>query len=97
MNLKMDQWYRNSYESFVEDESAHFSDWISNPDLLQKVCDDPASLKIQPKRGRAVLFYSLNQQNVPDIDTLHGSCAVVEGEKWIAQKWFRDGPYLLKP
>ncbi|KAK1288913.1 hypothetical protein QJS10_CPB19g00861 [Acorus calamus] len=43
---------------------------------------------VKPKRGDAVLFFSL-KPNATTTDTysLHESCPVIEGEKWSATKW----------
>ena len=64
-----------------------FSNVLLNTDLgvTRRVCRDhvsPSTLKIRPKRGRAVIFYP------SDPRTLHGSCPVVFGYKYVAQQWF---------
>ena len=57
----------------------------SNNISLHQCCAASASqvVKIQPIRGRAVAFYPL------DALSLHGSCPVIFGHKWIAQQWYR--------
>ncbi|KAL2906398.1 putative prolyl 4-hydroxylase 9 [Bienertia sinuspersici] len=47
-------------------------------------------LKVKPRRGDGVLFYSLFVNGTIDPTSLHGSCPVVKGEKWVATKWIRD-------
>ncbi|EYU37593.1 hypothetical protein ABFS82_02G041900 [Erythranthe guttata] len=47
-------------------------------------------LKVKPRRGDGLLFYSLFPNGTIDQTSLHGSCAVVKGEKWVATKWIRD-------
>lgn len=81
-------------------------------------------LKVKPRRGDGLLFYSLFSNGTIDPVTpvvllspvsaplfiivflvnvycilmyllypqtsLHGSCAVIKGEKWVATKWIRD-------
>lgn len=42
---------------------------------------------VKPKRGDALLFFSLHTNAVPDPISLHGGCPVIEGEKWSATKW----------
>lgn len=44
-------------------------------------------LSVKPRKGDALMFYSLKPDAVPDIMSLHGSCPVIEGEKWSATKW----------
>eukprot|EP01089_Gocevia_fonbrunei_P003066 TRINITY_DN1292_c0_g1_i3.p1 TRINITY_DN1292_c0_g1~~TRINITY_DN1292_c0_g1_i3.p1 ORF type:complete len:321 (+),score=44.29 TRINITY_DN1292_c0_g1_i3:274-1236(+) len=58
-------------------------------------CGD--GLKVQPKRGSAVLFYNMLAEdniNNPKFDdkTLHGGCDVVNGEKWAINKWIWNKP-----
>ncbi|KAG6406642.1 hypothetical protein SASPL_134248 [Salvia splendens] len=47
-------------------------------------------LKVRPRRGDGLLFYSLYPNGTIDPTSLHGSCPVVKGEKWVATKWIRD-------
>ncbi|KAL6649280.1 hypothetical protein ACP70R_013504 [Stipagrostis hirtigluma subsp. patula] len=42
---------------------------------------------VKPVKGDALLFFSLHPNATMDPDGLHGSCPVVEGEKWSATKW----------
>lgn len=45
-------------------------------------------LRVKPKKGMCVLFYSLHEQgmmtNNVDPTSLHAGCDVLEGEKWAA-------------
>ncbi|KAF9665956.1 hypothetical protein SADUNF_Sadunf16G0179000 [Salix dunnii] len=47
-------------------------------------------LKVKPRQGDGLLFYSLFPNGTIDRASLHGSCPVIEGEKWVATKWIRD-------
>ncbi|KAK6125287.1 hypothetical protein DH2020_040976 [Rehmannia glutinosa] len=62
-------------------------------------------LKVKPRRGDGLLFYSLFPNGtidpvsgsavslcLPGNTSLHGSCPVIKGEKWVATKWIRDQP-----
>ena len=52
-------------------------------------------LEVGPRRGNAVFFsYDIAH---PDSRTLHGGSPVVEGEKWIATKWLREGEFRSPP
>ncbi|EPS61415.1 type 2 proly 4-hydroxylase [Genlisea aurea] len=42
---------------------------------------------VKPRKGDALLFFSLHPDATTDPMSLHGSCPVVEGEKWSATKW----------
>ncbi|KAK4258823.1 hypothetical protein QN277_005225 [Acacia crassicarpa] len=47
-------------------------------------------LKVKPRQGDGLLFYSLLPNGIIDKNSLHGSCPVIEGQKWVATKWIRD-------
>ncbi|CAM8976451.1 unnamed protein product [Rhodiola kirilowii] len=42
---------------------------------------------LKPLKGDALLFFSLHLNATTDENSLHGSCPVIEGEKWSATKW----------
>lgn len=42
---------------------------------------------VKAKKGDALLFFSLHLDASTDTKSLHGSCPVIEGEKWSATKW----------
>ena len=48
-------------------------------------------LSVAPQRGHAV-FFSYDRPH-PDTRTLHGGAPVLEGEKWVATKWLREGRF----
>ncbi|KAG1663378.1 hypothetical protein FOA52_007115 [Chlamydomonas sp. UWO 241] len=41
----------------------------------------------KPRKGDAVVFWSIKTDGRFDVASLHGSCPVVRGEKWSATKW----------
>ena len=51
-----------------------------------------AQLDVAPVRGNAV-FFSYERAH-PATKTLHGGAPVVEGEKWVATKWLREGAFV---
>lgn len=52
-----------------------------------------ANVKVAPKKGKAVLFYNVDEQNKPDPMSFHGGAPVVKGEKWIMTRWLREGEF----
>ena len=44
-------------------------------------------ISVKPEKGDALLFFSLHLDATTDANSLHGSCPVIEGEKWSATKW----------
>lgn len=49
-------------------------------------------LEVAPIKGNAV-FFSYGQAH-PSSQTLHGGAPVLEGEKWVATKWLREGVFI---
>ncbi len=47
-------------------------------------------LKLIPKVGTAIIWNNLDQMGMPNKKTLHVAHPVIEGEKYIITKWFRD-------
>lgn len=52
-------------------------------------------LAVHPKRGAALLFYSLKPNGEVDAASTHGSCPTLAGEKWSATKWIHVGPFQM--
>lgn len=48
-------------------------------------------LEVAPVRGHAV-FFSYDRPH-PSTRTLHGGAPVLEGDKWVATKWLREGEF----
>lgn len=51
-----------------------------------------AQLDVAPVKGNAV-FFSYDRAH-PVTKTLHGGAPVVDGEKWVATKWLREGRFV---
>lgn len=52
---------------------------------------------VKPRKGDALLFYSLHPDSSPDEASLHQGCPVIEGEKWSATKWIHVSSFEKKP
>jgi len=50
-------------------------------------------LAVHPKKGDAVLFYTVKEDGTVDSRSMHAGCAVVKGEKWTATKWIRTSTF----
>ncbi|KAK7406862.1 hypothetical protein VNO78_08496 [Psophocarpus tetragonolobus] len=50
-------------------------------------------LSIKPKRGDALLFWSMKPDATLDPSSLHGGCPVIKGNKWSSTKWMRVNDY----
>jgi prolyl 4-hydroxylase len=51
-----------------------------------------AGLDVAPIKGNGV-FFSYDRAH-PVTKTLHGGAPVIEGEKWVATKWLREGEFV---
>jgi len=49
--------------------------------------DCTKGLKVTPKEGKAIMFYSMSPDGQFDDYSLHGACPVIKGTKWAANKW----------
>lgn len=63
----------------------------------EHIIGEGAGFWVAGKKGQAVLFYSHDLDGKQNPYSLHGSCPVLAGEKWIAQQWFRVKPYDRSP
>lgn len=52
---------------------------------------------IQPKKGKAIVFYNIDVDLVLIPESIHAGRAVLHGTKWIANKWIRVWPHRVKP
>ncbi|OIT22181.1 PREDICTED: probable prolyl 4-hydroxylase 10 [Nicotiana attenuata] len=50
-------------------------------------------LSVKPKRGDALLFWSMKPDATLDPSSLHGGCPVIKGNKWSSTKWIRVHEY----
>lgn len=54
-----------------------------------------AGLSVAPEPGLGLLFFNCGPDGQPDPLTLHAGTPVVKGEKWLASRWMRTGPYVM--
>ena len=47
-------------------------------------------LRIFPRRGRAIFFWSRTEEGKEDKASLHAAEPIIMGEKWIATRWLRE-------
>lgn len=52
-------------------------------------------LAYRPKKGSAVVFWSLRPDGTLDKGSVHGSCPVVRGTKWAATKWYHVAHFAM--
>ena len=71
----------NRTVGFIRDSDAA---WVCN--------GESEALRVTPRTGDSVLFYSQRGDASLDGYSLHGSCPMVEGEKWAANLWVWNRP-----
>lgn len=60
---------------------------------LKKINDCNKGLKVTPKKGNAIIFYSMKPDGNVDPKSLHGACPVGHNQtKWGANKWIWTRP-----
>ena len=50
-------------------------------------------IKVAPKRGDALLFWSLDSTMKEDVYSMHAGAPVVDGVKWTMTVWIHSGPF----
>ena len=65
--------------------------YLNTPALGGATIFPDVQLDVAPLKGNAV-FFSYDRPH-PTTRTLHGGAPVVEGEKWVATKWVREGRF----
>jgi len=65
--------------------------YLNTPRLGGSTVFPDVGLDVAPVKGNAV-FFSYDRPH-PATRSLHGGAPVVEGEKWVATKWLREGRF----
>ena len=65
--------------------------YLNTPALGGETVFPDVSLQVAPLKGNAV-FFSYDRPH-PQTKSLHGGMPVIEGEKWVATKWLREGRF----
>jgi prolyl 4-hydroxylase len=47
-------------------------------------------LRVKPRKGAALFFQNTDARYAPDRSSLHAGCPVIQGVKWVANKWLRQ-------
>eukprot|EP00948_MAST-09A_sp_MAST-9A-sp1_P002673 g2673.t1 len=79
-----DKSYWNEHESSQEAEEEPSLAGIENK---MDSCASRKGIKVYPRKGNAILFYSQHPNGTLDASSLHGGCPVVTGEKFAANVW----------
>ena len=66
--------------------------YLNTPDAGGATTFPDVALEVAPVKGNAV-FFSYERAHATT-RTLHGGAPVVDGEKWVATKWLREGEFI---
>lgn len=65
--------------------------------LLKEICCDENIIKVVPEARSCLVFFNhiISEQGYGELNprSVHGSCPVIYGEKWIAQIWLHHEPW----
>ena len=65
--------------------------YLNTPERGGATVFPDVGFQVAPLRGHAV-FFSYDRPH-PSTRTLHGGAPVLEGVKWVATKWLREGEF----
>lgn len=104
LKYEVGQEYRPHYDYFVQGADAQvdhlknggqriltFLVYLNTPELGGATCFPDVGLEVAARQGRGLMFsYAPN----PASKSLHGGLPVLQGEKWVITKWFREGKFV---
>ncbi len=72
------------------DRLATFMIYLSPVEAGGRTAFPRLGVAIAPNQGDAAFWYNMDEFGVADSLTLHGGCPVLEGSKWVANKWIHE-------
>ena len=79
--------FREVRGKFMGDRLATFMLYMSNVEAGGFTVFPLIDVYVKPVKGAAVLWYNYTEEGEGDSRTLHASCPVLLGHKWVANKW----------
>lgn len=67
--------------------------YLSSPEGGGQTHFPRLEVTVEPEQGQAVCFRNMLEDGQPDLDSLHASLPVTNGEKWLATLWLREKPF----
>lgn len=87
-------------DKFIQNGGDRYATFILylNDDFEEGETEFPLiNIKVKPERGKGVLFYNLDDDNVTYKESsMHAGLPPKNGEKWMCNKWIRVGKYNNK-
>lgn len=69
---------------------ATFLVYLNTPEKGGETVFPRAHIEITPEKGKALLFYNVDSEGMPDPWSFHGGAPVISGEKWLLSRWLRE-------
>ncbi|KNC46893.1 proly 4-hydroxylase [Thecamonas trahens ATCC 50062] len=89
--------YMNDVEEGGHTAFPRGDDYYGLNGVITDYSDCEHGVSVAPKKGRAVMFYSLkalgHMNGALDRYSLHSGCDVLKGEKWAANRWIWNKPF----
>lgn len=85
----------SSVSNYAHDRLATVLMYLSEPDLGGSTVFPKLNLSINAIENSAVVWYNLHKNGNNDMSTIHSSCPVLLGSKWIATKWVNEKANLF--
>lgn len=54
------------------------------------------NVQLQARKNSAALWFNLYRNGEGIIETIHGACPVLIGEKWVSNHWIRENGQTFK-
>lgn len=100
LNYPVGREYKSHFDFFSSNATSHlqmggqriatFIMYLNDVEEGGETTFPDLKLKIAPKKGNALFFSYLNDEEQTDLRTLHAGNPVLVGNKWIATKWLRQ-------
>lgn len=90
---KFDAHYDNDYNTDVSTRCATLLVYLNDDYDGGETDFVKIGVSIKPKKGKGILFWSLDEKNQLIKNSMHCGNKVINGKKWICTKWTRIHPY----
>ncbi|KAH7636267.1 vacuolar protein sorting-associated protein 33a-like protein [Dermatophagoides farinae] len=77
-------------DQYAGDRIATFMFYLSDVEVGGSTVFTRLGIRVNPVKGAAIFWYNLLRNGEGIIDTIHGACPVLIGEKWVANYWIRE-------